>query len=158
MWELDHKEGWVPKNWCFWAVVLEKTVKSSLDSKEIKLVNPKGNPSWMFIWRTDAEAEAPWKRLWFWEGLKAEGEADNRGRDGWMASPTQWTWVWTSSGRWWRSGKPCDHMQPMWSQRARHDWTTTSKRELTGKVPHFTMSTNGNIKEIKPKIAVYLSF
>ena len=58
MWELDHKEGWVPKNWCFWTVVLKKTLESPLDSKEIKLVNPKGNQSWMFIGGTDAEAEA----------------------------------------------------------------------------------------------------
>ena len=59
MWELDHKEGSVPKNWCFWTVVLEKTLESSLDSKEIKPINPKRNPSWIFIRRADAEAEAP---------------------------------------------------------------------------------------------------
>ena len=59
MWELNHKEGWAPKNWCFWTVVLEKTLESPLDCKEIQLVNPKGNQSWIFIGRTDAEAEAP---------------------------------------------------------------------------------------------------
>ena len=59
MWELDHKEGWAPKNWCFWTVVLEKTLESPLDCKEIKSVNPKGNQLWIFIERTDAEAEAP---------------------------------------------------------------------------------------------------
>ena len=59
MWELDHKEGWEPKNWCFRTVVLEKTLESSLDSKEIKSVNPKGNQSWIFVGRTDAEAETP---------------------------------------------------------------------------------------------------
>ena len=59
MWELDHKEGWVPKNWYFWTVVLEKTLESLLDCKETKLVNPKGNQSWIFIGRTDAEAETP---------------------------------------------------------------------------------------------------
>ena len=58
-WELDHKEGWVLKNWCFWTVVLEKTLVSPLDCKEIQPVNPKGNKSWIFIRRTDAEAEAP---------------------------------------------------------------------------------------------------
>ena len=58
MWELDHKEGWVPKNWCFWTVVLEKTLESPLDCKEIKPVNPKGNQSWIFIRRSDAEADA----------------------------------------------------------------------------------------------------
>ena len=59
MWELDHKEGCVPKNWCFWTVVLEKTLKSPLDCKEIKPVNPKGNQSWMFIGGTDVEAKTP---------------------------------------------------------------------------------------------------
>ena len=58
MWELDHKEGWALKNWCFQTVVLEKTIESPLDSKEIKAVNPKGNQSWIFIGRTDAEAKA----------------------------------------------------------------------------------------------------
>ena len=57
--ELDHKEGWVPKNWCFWTVVLEKSLESPLDNKEIKPVSPKGNQPWIFIGRTDAEAEAP---------------------------------------------------------------------------------------------------
>ena len=59
MWKLDHKEGWVLKNWCFWTVVLEKTLESPLDSKEIKPVNPKGNQLRIFIGMTDAEAEAP---------------------------------------------------------------------------------------------------
>ena len=69
MWELDHKEGWVPKNWCFWTVVLRKTLESPLDSKKIKSVNPKGNQTWIFIGRTDAEAEAlihwsPYAKNW----------------------------------------------------------------------------------------------
>ena len=59
MWELDHKEDWVPKNWCFWIVVLEKSLESPLDCKEIKAVSPKGNQPWIFIERTDTEAEAP---------------------------------------------------------------------------------------------------
>ena len=59
MWELDYKESWVPKNWCFWTVVLEKTLESPLDCKEIQPVNPKRNQSWIFIGRTDAEAETP---------------------------------------------------------------------------------------------------
>ena len=59
MWELDYKESWAPKNWCFWTVVLEKTLESPLDSKEIQSVNPKGNQSWLFIGRTDVEAEPP---------------------------------------------------------------------------------------------------
>jgi len=60
MWELDHKEGWAPKNWCFTTVVLEKTLESPLDSKEIKPVDPKGIQSWIFIGRIDAEAPIIW--------------------------------------------------------------------------------------------------
>ena len=59
IWELDYKESWVPKNWCFWTVVLEKTLESPLDCKEIQPVHPKGNQSWIFIGRTDVEAETP---------------------------------------------------------------------------------------------------
>ena len=59
MWDLDYKESWVPKNWCFWTVVLEKTLENPLECKEIQLVHPKGNQSWIFIGRTDAEAETP---------------------------------------------------------------------------------------------------
>ena len=96
-----------PKNWCFWTVVFEKTLESSLDKKEIKLVNPKGNQSWIFTGRTDVEAEA----LVLWpsdvksglirkdpETLTA-GERDGRGWDGRMASSTQWTWVWENFGK-----------------------------------------------------------
>ena len=59
MWELDYKESWALKNWCFWTVVLEKTLESPLDCKEIQPVDPKGNQSWIFVGRTDADAEAP---------------------------------------------------------------------------------------------------
>ena len=59
MWELDHKENWAPKNWCLWIVVLEKTLESPLNSKAIQPIHPKGNQSWIFIGRTNAEAEAP---------------------------------------------------------------------------------------------------
>ena len=60
MWELDHKESWAPKNWCFWTVVLEKTLESPLDCKEVKPINPKGTQSWIFIGRTEAEAPVLW--------------------------------------------------------------------------------------------------
>ena len=114
--------------------VLEKTLESPLDSKEIKPVNPKGNQPRIFIGRTDAEAETPilatWceelthlKRPWFWERLKAGGEGDDRGWDGWMASQTQWTWVWVNSRSWWWKGRP-GILQSMGSQRVGHDWAT----------------------------------
>ena len=64
-----------------------------------------------------------WKRPWYWERLKAGGEGDNRGCDGWIASPTRWTWVWASSGSWWWTGK-LGVLQSMGSQRVRHDWAT----------------------------------
>ena len=112
IWESDHKESWAPKNWCFWTLVLEKTVESSLDCKEIqpKPVNPKGNQSWIFIGRTDAEAGTPilWPpdaKNWL-IGKDPDAGKDWRqeengmtGWDGWMASPIWWTWVWTGSGR-----------------------------------------------------------
>ena len=111
--ELDYKEDWVPKNSCFWTVVLEKTLESPLDCKEIQPVHSKGDQSWVFIGRTDIEAEtlilwAPnrkelthLKRPWCWERLKVGGEGDDKGWDDWMASPTQWTLVWVNSGNWW---------------------------------------------------------
>ena len=116
MWELDHKEGWAPKNWCFHIVVLEKTPESLLDCKGFKPVKPKGNQPWIFIGRTDAEAEAP--ILW-----PKAGEGNNRGWGGWMASLTQWSWVWTNSGRWWKTGKP-GMLQSMGSQRVGHNLVT----------------------------------
>ena len=129
MWELDNEGSWESKNWCFWAVVLEKTLKGHLDCKEIKPVNPEGNESWMFIRRTDVEAEAlilwppdakSWqKRPWCWERSKAGREGEDRGWYGWMASPTWWTWVWASSGSCWRIGMP-GMWQSMGSQRVRH--------------------------------------
>ena len=111
MWELNHKESLALKNWCFWTVVLEKTLESPLDCKEIKPVNPKGNQSWTFIGRTDAEAEAPVlqppdAKNWLL-GKDPDAGKDWRqeekgmtGWDGWMASPMQWTWVWVNSGSW----------------------------------------------------------
>ena len=133
MWELDYKESWVPKNWCFWTVVLEMTLENPLDCKEIQPVHPKGNQSWVFIGRTDVEAETlatwceeltHWKRPWCWEGLGAGGEGDDRGWNGWMASLTQRTRVWASSGSWWWTGRP-GVLQSMGSQSQTRlsDWT-----------------------------------
>ena len=131
---MDVRVGWAPKNWCFWTVVLEKTLESPLDCKDIKLVNHKGNLSWIFNGRTDVESETPviWPpggknwlivKDWCWERLKAGGEGDDRGWDGWMASLIQWTWIWVTSGSWWRKGKP-GMLQSMGSQRVGHDWAT----------------------------------
>ena len=100
MWLLDYNESWVPKNWCFWTVVLQKTIESPLDLEEIQPVHPKGNRSWIFIGRTDVEAETPilwppdvkswliWKYPDAGKDWRREGKGDNRGWDGWMASQT----------------------------------------------------------------------
>ena len=97
-------------------------------------IHPKGDQSWVYIGRTDAEAEIPifWPpdvkswligKDWCWEGLGAGGEGDDRGWDGWMASLTQWTWVWVNSGSWWWTGRP-GVLRFMGSQRVGHYWAT----------------------------------
>ena len=134
-WVMDHKEGWVLKDWCFWTVILEKTLGNPLDRKEMKPVKPKGNQSWIFIGRTDAEDEGPilWPphvKSWLIRQDPDAGKDWRQVEKGmtedemvWMASPTQWTWVWASSGRWLKTKKPCI-LQSMVSQRVRHDWAT----------------------------------
>ena len=110
-WELDGKEGRTPKNWCPRTVVLEKTPESPLDSKEIKPVNLKGYQPWIFAGRTNAKAETP--LFWSFDanrqliGKVPDAEKDwgqkektgSRGWASWMASPTQWTWIWANSGK-----------------------------------------------------------
>ena len=135
MWELDCEEGWAPNNWCFWTVLLEKTLESPLDCKEIQPVHSEGDQPWDFFGRTDAKAETlvllatsceeltHWKRLWCWEGLGAGGEGDDRGWDGWMALLTWWMWIWMNSGSWWWTGR-LGVMRFMGSQRVGHDWVT----------------------------------
>ena len=134
MWDLDYKESWALKNWCFWTVVLEKTLESPLDCKEIQPVHPKRDQSWVLIARTDAEAETPilWPphvKSWLTgkepdrERLKAGGEDDNRGWNSWMASLTQWTWVWVGSNSWWWTGRP-GVLQSVGLERIGHDWAT----------------------------------
>ena len=134
MQELDCEESWAPKNWWFWTVVLEKTLESPLGCKEIQPVHSKGDQPWVFFGKNDVKSETPvllatsceelthWKRLWCWEGLGAGGKGDGKGWDGWMASPTQWMWVWVNSRRWW-TGKP-GVLRFMGLQRVRHGWVT----------------------------------
>ena len=128
--ELDHKDGWALKNWCFWIVMLEKTLESPLDCKQIKPVNPKGNQPWIGIERTDINAEAP--ILWPPDAKsQLSGKDPDAGKDwgqeektvtedkmvGW---PTHWPRIWASSQRWWRTGKP-GMLQSTGSQRVRLD-------------------------------------
>ena len=107
--------------------------QNPLDCKKIKPVNPKPvlNINWedwcwswnSNTWATWCEELTLWKRPWCWERLKAGGEGDDRGWDGWISSPTWWTWVCVSSGGWWWTGKP-GVLQSMGSQRVRHHWAT----------------------------------
>ena len=139
MWQLDHKEGWTPKNWCFWTVVLENTLESPLDCEEIQPVNPKGHQPWIFIERTDAEAEAPilsppHAKSWLIEKDPDAGKDWRRRRghqrmrwlDGIMM---QWTWTWANSRRWWGTGNP-DVLQPMGSQTVGHDLATEQQTRV----------------------------
>ena len=134
MWELDCEESWAPKYWYFWPVVLEKTLESPLDCKETQPVYPKGNQSWVFIGRTDVEAETPYfcHVLWRVDSLEKTlmlggiGVIRRRGRqrmrclDGIMA---RWTWVWEDSRSWWWTGRP-GVLRFMGFQRVGQDWAT----------------------------------
>ena len=134
MWELDYKENWAPKNWCFWTVVLEKTLESPLDCKKIQPVNPKGNQSLIFIGRTDAEAETPIllppdpKNWLIWKdpdaGKIEDGKRRERQRMSWLDGITDTMYMSLRSSRsWWWTGKP-GVLQSMWWQRVGHDWMT----------------------------------
>ena len=137
MWKLDYKESWAPKNWCFWTVVLEKTLESPLDWKEIQAVHPKGDQSWVFMGRTDVEVETPilWppdaKSWLIWKDPDAGkdwGQEKGMTEDE-MASPTWWTWVWVHS-------RSCDSgwpgVLPPWVHGVTKSWTRLSDwTELT---------------------------
>ena len=133
MWELDCEESWALKNWCFWTAVLEKTLESPLDCKEIQPVHSKGDQLWDFFGRNDGKAETP--VLWPTHAKSwLIGKDSDAGRDwgqeekgttedGWTASLTWWTWVWVNSRSWWWTGRP-GFLWCMGSQRVGHDWVT----------------------------------
>ena len=143
MWELDHKESWVPKNWCFepwcWRRLLRVpcTEKRSNQSN-LKEISPENIhwKDWFWSWSSSTlatwcEELTPWKRPWCWERLKAGGERDKRGWNGWMASPTRWTWVWASSRSWWWTGKPGMQHGVVKSQRRLSDWTELKENPIS---------------------------
>ena len=114
---MDYNDNWAPKHWCFWTVMLKKTLESPLGCKEIKPVYPKEmKPEYSLeglVLKLKLQYFGTWykelthqKRPWCWERLKVGGEGHETGWDGWKASLTQWTWVWVSSGSWWQTGKP----------------------------------------------------
>ena len=136
----DKSELCNSKNWCFWTVVLEKTLESPLDSKEIQPVNSKGNRPWIFIGRTEAETPILWppdEKSWLIEKILMLGKIEGGRRREWqrmrwlVASPTQWTWVWASSGSWWWTGRP-DMLRFMGSQSRTQlsNWTELKYPEL----------------------------
>ena len=111
MWDLDCEESWAPKNWYFWSLVLEKTLESPLDCKDIQPVHPKGNQSWILIGRTDAELKLQYfghlmqrtdsfEKTLMLGMIEGERRRRQQGWYGWIAPPTQWTRVWVSSGSW----------------------------------------------------------
>ena len=122
------------KNWCFWTVVLEKTLESPLDCNKIQPTHLKGSQSWcsleglmlklklQYFGHMVQRADSFEKTLMLGK-IEGGRKGDDRGWDGWMASPTQWTWVWVNSGSWWQTGK-LGVLWFMWSQRLGHDWAT----------------------------------
>ena len=128
MWELDHKEVWAPaafELWCWRRLLRVPWTARRSNLSILKEINPEY--SWKdWCWSSNTLATwckglTYWKRPWWWERLRAGGEGSDRGWDGWMASPTQWVWVWASSRRQWRMGKP-GVLQSLKSQLS--DWTT----------------------------------
>ena len=115
--KLDHKEGWVLMNWCFWTMVLEKTLESPLDGKEIQPVHPEGDQSWVFIGRTDVEVETlilwpPDAKNWLigkdpdaGKDWRQEKKGTTEDEMVWLHY-CQWTWIWVSSESWWWTGTP----------------------------------------------------
>ena len=142
----------------------------SLDCKKIQLLHPKGNQSWNIHWKdwcwswnsntlaTWCKELTHWKWPWYRKRLKVGREGDDRGWDGWMASPTQWTWVWVNSQIWWWTGRP-GVLQFMGSQKVRHDWVTelnwTEQVAFTGgnQIYQFHESWKEKIKMITCKIS-----
>ena len=128
MWELEYKESWVPKNWCFlcWRRLWRVSCTPRRSNQSIlKEISPEYSLEGLML-ELKLQYVATWceelthlKRPWCWERLKAGGEGDNRVWDGWMASPTQWTWIWVTSGSWWWTGRT-GILQSMGSQRIKY--------------------------------------
>ena len=134
MWELNYKESWVPKNWCFWTVVLEKTLRVPWTARRsnqsiLKEISPGSSLEGLMLKlklqyfshlmrRTDS-----FEKTLMLGKIESGRRRHNRGWDGWMASPTQWTWVWVNSGSWWWTERP-GMLWFMASQRVGHDWAT----------------------------------
>ena len=136
MWDLGHKEAWAPKNWCLWTVELEKTLGESLGLQGDQICQSQRKSTLNIHWKKWCwsqssntlviwcEVPTHWKRPWCWERLRAGGEGGDRGWEGWMASASQYTWVWANFRKLWRTGKP-GVLQSMESQ----SWTRLSEQQ-----------------------------
>ena len=139
----------------------------SLNCKEIQPVHPKGDQSWVFIGQTDAKTETPilwpphakWKSPWCWDGLAAGGEGDDWGWNGWMASLTQWIWVWVNSRSLWWTGRP-GVLRFMESQKVGHDWETELNCILDSFVDHdgYSISSKGFLSTVVCIMIISLKF
>ena len=158
MWELDHNEGWAPKNWYFRTIALEKTLESLLGCKGIQPVSHKGNQSWIFIRRTDAESETPILcspdvKSWC---IRKDPDAGKDWRqekgmtedkmDGWHHQLNGYLFVWASSVRWWRTGKP-GVLQSMGSQSIECDWATEQHQQQRQLLKSYTKIHSKLIKD-----------
>ena len=159
MWDLDHKESRTVKNCCFRTVVLVKTLENPLNCKKSQVVHPKGIQSWIFFGRMMVKVKLQYfnhlmgrsdslENTLMLGTFKSRSRGDNRGLDSWMASLTQWTWVWAVSGYWWWTGKP-GVLHSMGLQRVRHDWTTELKYVFNFSLAFFNASFNKAILGIE---------
>ena len=134
MWELDYKESWAQKNWCFWTVVLEKTLESPLDCKEIQPIHSEGDQPWCSLEGLMLKVKLQYfghlmQTADSFEKTLMLGKIEGRRRSGWQwmrwldGITDQWTWVWVNSRSWWRTGRP-GVLQFTGSQRVGHDWET----------------------------------
>ena len=133
MWELDCEESWALKYdffelWCWTRLLRVPWTAGRSNQSILKEISPRISLEGMWSWNsstlaTSCEELTHWKRSWCWEGLRAGGEGDDGGWDGWMASLTRWTWVSVNYGCWWWTGRP-GMLQFMGSQRVGHDWAT----------------------------------
>ena len=147
IWELDNKKGWEPKSdafklWCWRRLLIfpwtARRTSQSILKEILSNIQEVLNIHWrVWYWSWSCNTLATWckelthwKRPWFRERLKAGREGDDKGWDDWMASPTQWTWVWANSGRWWRTGRP-GMLQSIESQRVRHNCSTEQQQIKT---------------------------
>ena len=129
----EHRRIYAFELWCWWRLLRVPWTSRRSNQSILKEISPEYSLEGLMLklklqyLATWCKELTHWRRPWCWERLKAGGEGDDREWDGWMASPTQWTWVWASSGRWWRTGK-AGMMQSMGSQRVEHDWVTKQQQ------------------------------